>query len=361
MSYLQTRFDKMFIRNISAEAVLAPVPALTVMPRRSQPNPALPHRVASAKRGDGKSPRDRGERGADKSCVSQPVAATRDARGGRGVAKPDVAELRAQYNQQFGVEPACSASASQPDQLTPRPQVQIGFCTYTFAISQSELKGKKAPDMLYKLGELVAQTVQDHHLDVFVACGIGGSQQGLEDAGKQYKDILAPFLGSDVEAEARLSSTAAWNLGGASFKLCKIFQEVRELSVCGAGSPMLAMWAFKVSDMTFENYGFLCIASLSVNHNDQVPGLTKVKTSVLSAAMGELEYFATDSTMRADETTLILTGDFGLTLQECSATVQKFNVTNTWRDWQMKATIHELNNIRETPSVREGRGYPLGT
>ena len=124
--------------------------------------------------------------------------------------------------------------------------------------------------------------------------------------------------------------------------LCKIFQKVIELSVCGAGCPVLAMWTFKVYDKTFENYGFLCIASLSVNHNDQVPGLTKVKTSVLNAAMGELEYFATLNTMRADETTLILTGDFGLTWQACSATVQNFNVKGSWRDWQMKATFHEL-------------------
>ena len=58
--------------------------------------------------------------------------------------------------------------------------------------------------------------------------------------------------------------------------------------------------------------------------------------------MEELEDFAAVNNMRAEETTLILTGDFGLKQQECSATVQKFNVTNTWRDWQMKATIHEL-------------------
>ena len=78
-----------------------------------------------------------------------------------------------------------------------------------------------------------------------------------------------------------------------------------------------------------------------VNHGDAVP-LTKVRTDVLSAAMEELGNFAALKTFRAEETTLILTGDFGLTLQECSAIVQKFNVTNTWRDWQMKATIHEL-------------------
>ena len=48
------------------------------------------------------------------------------------------------------------------------------------------------------------------------------------------------------------------------------------------------------------------------------------------------------SNCRTENTTQILTGDFGLVMQECSATVQKFNVTNTWRDWQMKATIHEL-------------------
>ena len=58
--------------------------------------------------------------------------------------------------------------------------------------------------------------------------------------------------------------------------------------------------------------------------------------------MEELGHFAALKIVRAEHTTQILTGDFGLTQQECSATVQKFNVTNTWRDWQMKATIHEL-------------------
>jgi len=85
----------------------------------------------------------------------------------------------------------------------------------------------------------------------------------------------------------------------------------------------------------------LNFTSAKVNHGDAVP-LTKVRTDVLSAAMEELGNFAALKTFRAEETTLILTGDFGLTRQECSATVQKFNVTNTWRDWQMKATIHEL-------------------
>ena len=85
----------------------------------------------------------------------------------------------------------------------------------------------------------------------------------------------------------------------------------------------------------------LNFTSAKVNHDDAVP-LTKVRTDVLSAAMEELEDFAAVNNMRAEETTLILTGDFGLKQQECSATVQKFNVTNTWRDWQMKATIHEL-------------------
>ena len=58
--------------------------------------------------------------------------------------------------------------------------------------------------------------------------------------------------------------------------------------------------------------------------------------------MEELGNFAALKIERAEQTTLILTGDFGLTQQECSATVQKFNVTDTWRDWQMKATIDEL-------------------
>ena len=58
--------------------------------------------------------------------------------------------------------------------------------------------------------------------------------------------------------------------------------------------------------------------------------------------MEELGNFAALKIERAEQTTMILTGDFGLTQQECSATVQKFNVTNTWRDWQMKATIAEL-------------------
>ena len=60
---------------------------------------------------------------------SQPVAATRDARGGRVVAKADVAQLRTKFNQLCGAAPG-SASASQPDQLTLRPQVLIGFCCH---------------------------------------------------------------------------------------------------------------------------------------------------------------------------------------------------------------------------------------
>ena len=126
------------------------------------------------------------------------------------------------------------------------------------------LTGERGPKVLTNVRNIVAQAVIDDGLDVFVACGIGGPQQGLRDIGKEYKDVLAHAFGSDVEAEALLSSTTAWNLGRSPCKLHKIAHEVKQLSVFGAGMPMLAMWAFKVSDMTFENYGFLCIASLSV-------------------------------------------------------------------------------------------------
>ena len=135
------------------------------------------------------------------------------------------------------------------------------LCIFTEQI-ENRLEGKKSHDLLRAVGSLVAQTVQEHHLDVFVAC---------------------------------------------------------------VANPSMLRFAFPAK----------------VNHGDAVP-LTKVRTDVLSAAMEELGNFAALKTFRAEETTLILTGDFGLTLQECSAIVQKFNVTNTWRDWQMKATIHEL-------------------
>ena len=52
-----------------------------------------------------------------------------------------------------------------------------------------------------------------------------------------------------------------------------------------------------------------------MNHGDAVP-LTKVRTDVLSAAMEELGNFAALKIFRAEETTLILTGDFGLTREE---------------------------------------------
>ena len=127
------------------------------------------------------------------------------------------------------------------------------------------LTRRRGPKVLTNVRNIVAQAVIDDGLDVFVACGIGGSQQGLQDIEIAYKDVLAPAFGSDVEAEALLSSTAAWNLGRAPCTLFETHRKVKELSsVFGAGLPMLAMWAFKVSDMTFENYGFLCIASLSV-------------------------------------------------------------------------------------------------
>ena len=210
---------------------------------------------------------------------SQPVAATRDARGGRVVAKAGVAQLRTKFNQLCGAAPG-SASASQPDQLTlrPQPSLLIGFCCHTFAVSQRQLEGEKSHDLLHAVGTIVAQTVLNHDLDVFVACGLGGSQQGLHDIGKEYKDVLVPAFGSHVQAEALLSSTAAWNLGRAPCKLRKIDHEVKQLSdgiLFGAGMPMLAMWAFKVYDMTFENYGFLCIASLSVTRLCQILSLTE--------------------------------------------------------------------------------------
>ena len=135
------------------------------------------------------------------------------------------------------------------------------LCIFTEQI-ENRLEGKKSHDLLRAVGSLVAQTVQEHHLDVFVAC---------------------------------------------------------------VANPSMLRFAFPAK----------------VNHGDAVP-LTKVRTDVLSAAMEELGNFAALKNFRAEETTLILTGDFGLTLQECSAIVQKFNVTNSWRDWQMKATIHEL-------------------
>ena len=218
---------------VSAETVQAPVPALTVMPRGRK---------------------------------KKPVAAWKD-----------VAQLRTKFNQLNGAAPG-SASASQPDQLTQRPQVLIGFCCHTFAVSQCQLEGQQSHDLLHAVGTIVAQTVLNHDLDVFVACGLGGSQQGLHDIGKEYKDVLVPAFGSHVQAEALLSSTAAWNLGRAPCKLRKIDHEVKQLSdgiLFGAGMPMLAMWAFKVYDMTFENYGFLCIASLSVTRLCQIFSLTE--------------------------------------------------------------------------------------
>ena len=216
---------------VSAETVQAPVPALTVMPRGRK---------------------------------KKPVAAWKD-----------VAQLRTKFNQLNGAAPG-SASASQPDQLTQRPQVLIGFCCHTFAVSQCQLEGQQSHDLLHAVGSIVAQAVKDHDLDVFVACGLGGPQQGLHDIGKEYKDVLAPAFGSDVEAEALKSSTAAWNLGRAPCKLFKTDHEVKQLScMFGGGEPMLAMWAFKVYDMTFENYGFLCIASLSVTRLCQIFSLTE--------------------------------------------------------------------------------------
>ena len=179
----------------------------------------------------------------------------------------DVSQLRTQFDQLCGAAPG-SASASQPDQLTlrPQPSLLIGFCCHTFAVSQRQLEGEKSHDLLHAVGSIVAQAVKDHDLDVFVACGLGGPQQGLHDIGKEYKDVLAPAFGSDVEAEALQSSTAAWNLGRSKCKLHKIAAEVKQLSdgMSGAGVPILAMWAFRVWDMTCQHYGFLCVASLSV-------------------------------------------------------------------------------------------------
>ena len=217
------------------------MPALTAMPRGRKKRP-----VASATRGDGSSPGDRGERGAS---------------GGR----LDVSHLRAQFEQMNGAAPG-SASASQPDRLPAFPQVQIAFCCHTFAVLQSQLEGRDSRKLLRALGSIVAQAVLDNALDLFVSGGVGGHEQGLEAIGKEYKDVLAPAFGSDVEAEALQSSTAAWNLGRSKCKLHKIAAEVKQLSdgMSGAGVPILAMWAFRVWDMTCQHYGFLCVASLSV-------------------------------------------------------------------------------------------------
>ena len=75
--------------------------------------------------------------------------------------------------------------------------------------------------------------------------------------------------------------------------------------------------------------------------DDGAVPFTKIKCQVLSAALEALSNFAARNTEGAEQTTLILTGDFGLTRETCSATVQKFQ-TSSWRDWQIWATIHEL-------------------
>ena len=97
-------------------------------------------------------------------------------------------------------------------------------------------------------------------------------------------------------------------------------------------------WTVCIPNPSMSRFAF---PPAKVNHGHAVPFM-KVRTDVLRAAIEELQHFATERTMRAEETTLILTGDFGLTRQSSSATVQKFNKTNSWRDWQMKATIEEF-------------------
>ena len=158
---------------------------------------------------------------------------------------------------------------------------ETGLCIFTEQI-ENRLEGKKSHDLLRAVGSIVAQTVKDADLDVFVACGLGGHQQGLQDIGKEYKDVLAHAFGSDVEAEALLSSTAAWNLGRSKCKLHKIAAEVKQLSdgiLFGAGVPILATWAFKVWDLNFQHYGFLCVASLSVTRLRQTNKQTNKQTN----------------------------------------------------------------------------------
>ena len=43
------------------------------------------------------------------------------------------------------------------------------LCIFTEQI-ENRLEGRKSYDLLRAVGSLVAQTIQEHHLDVFVAC-----------------------------------------------------------------------------------------------------------------------------------------------------------------------------------------------
>ena len=79
----------------------------------------------------------------------------------------------------------------------------------------------------------MGQTVEAAELDIFVACGLGGHKEGLQETGKEYSHVLEHASGEDVEAQALRSSTAAWNLGRRNAvlpALHKIAFEIKQLS-----------------------------------------------------------------------------------------------------------------------------------